>query len=273
MSYLFYAVPVFGVIALLYTFIQSAWVGKQPAGNDRMKEIAGYIADGAMAFLKAEYKVLTYFVIIAAILLGIMGASNHNSHWSIAIAFIIGAFFSALAGFIGMRIATKSNVRTAEAAKTSLKQALKVSFTGGSVMGMGVAGLAVLGLGSLFIILKQIFAPDAAVEKDRGRFSSAPDIVTVVARLTPGHKVPEQEQLLTAGSVCFALLQAAQAFGFGAQWLTGWMAYDAHVARRLGLVQDERIVGFIHIGTPRLLAPERERPDPAALLTVWNPDA
>ena len=164
MSYLFYAVPVFGVIALLYTFIQSAWVGKQPAGNDRMKEIAGYIADGAMAFLKAEYKVLTYFVIIAAILLGIMGASNHNSHWSIAIAFIIGAFFSALAGFIGMRIATKSNVRTAEAAKTSLKQALKVSFTGGSVMGMGVAGLAVLGLGSLFIILKQIFAPDAAVD-------------------------------------------------------------------------------------------------------------
>ena len=116
-------------------------------------------------------------------------------------------------------------------------------------------------------------APDAAVEKDRGRFSSAPDIVTVVARLTPGHKVPEQEQLLTAGSVCFALLQAAQAFGFGAQWLTGWMAYDAHVAQRLGLVQDERIVGFIHIGTPRLLAPERERPDPAALLTVWNPDA
>ena len=164
MSYLFYAVPLFGVIALLYTFIQSAWVEKQPAGNERMKEIAGYIADGAMAFLKAEYKVLTYFVIIAAILLGVMGASNHNSHWSIAIAFIFGAFFSALAGFIGMRIATKANVRTAEAAKTSLKQALKVSFTGGSVMGMGVAGLAVLGLGSLFIILKQIFAPDAAVD-------------------------------------------------------------------------------------------------------------
>ena len=164
MNYLFYAVPVFGVIALLYTFVQSAWVGKQPAGNDRMKEIAGYIADGAMAFLKAEYKVLTYFVIIAGILLGIMGASNHNSHWSIAIAFVIGAVFSALAGFIGMRIATKSNVRTAEAAKTSLSKALKVSFTGGSVMGMGVAGLAVLGLGSLFIILKQLFAADAAVD-------------------------------------------------------------------------------------------------------------
>ena len=116
-------------------------------------------------------------------------------------------------------------------------------------------------------------ASDAAVEKDRGRFSSAPDIITVVARLTPGHKVPEQEQLLTAGSVCFALLQAAQAFGFGAQWLTGWMAYDAHVAQLLGLAPNEKVVGFIHIGTPRLEAPERERPDPAALLTDWNPDA
>ena len=116
-------------------------------------------------------------------------------------------------------------------------------------------------------------ASDAAVEKDRGRFSSAPDIITVVARLTPGHKVPEQEQLLTAGSVCFALLQAAQACGFGAQWLTGWMAYDDHVAGLLGLAPNEKIVGFIHIGTPRLQAPERERPDPAALLTEWTSDA
>lgn len=164
MNSLFYLVPIFGVVALLYTFIQSAWVSKQAAGNERMREIAGHIANGAMAFLKAEYKVLTYFVVIAAILLGVMGMSNENSHWSIAVAFVIGAVFSALAGYIGMRIATKSNVRTAEAAKTSLSQALKVSFTGGSVMGMGVAGLAVLGLGSLFIILKQIFAPDAAVD-------------------------------------------------------------------------------------------------------------
>ena len=164
MNYLFYLVPAFGILALLYTFIQSSWVSKQPSGNDRMKEISGHIANGAMAFLKAEYKVLMYFVAIAAILLGIMGASNHNSHWSIALAFVFGAVFSALAGFIGMKIATKSNVRTAEAAKTSLSKALKVSFTGGSVMGMGVAGLAVLGLGSLFIILKQIFAPDASVD-------------------------------------------------------------------------------------------------------------
>lgn len=116
-------------------------------------------------------------------------------------------------------------------------------------------------------------AADAVVEKDRARFSQAPVIVTVVARLTPGHKVPEQEQLLTAGSVCFALLQAAQALGFGAQWLTGWMAYDAAVAATLGLSADERVAGFIHIGTPKMEAPERERPDPALLLTDWTPSA
>lgn len=164
MNQLFFLVPVFGVIALLYTFIQSSWVSKQPAGNERMKEISGHIADGAMAFLKAEYRILTYFVIVVAILLGIMGYSNANSHWSIGLAFVVGAIFSATAGFIGMKIATKSNVRTAEAAKTSLAKALKVSFTGGSVMGMGVAGLAVLGLGSLFLIIKQIFAPDSNVD-------------------------------------------------------------------------------------------------------------
>ncbi|WP_345988785.1 sodium-translocating pyrophosphatase [Chryseobacterium sp. Chry.R1] len=161
---LFYLIPVFGVIALLYTFIQSNWVQKQNAGNEKMKIISGHIADGAMAFLKAEYKILTYFVVVVAILLAVMGMSNSNSHWSIGIAFVVGAIFSASAGFIGMKIATKANVRTAEAAKTSLSKALKVSFTGGSVMGMGVAGLAVLGLGALFLIIKQIFAADAPVD-------------------------------------------------------------------------------------------------------------
>ncbi|MEL1265625.1 nitroreductase [Pseudoxanthomonas putridarboris] len=115
-------------------------------------------------------------------------------------------------------------------------------------------------------------APPAAIEKDRARFSHAPLIVTVVARLTPGHKVPEQEQLLTAGSVCFALLQAAQALGFGAQWLTGWMAYDDAIARTLGLDANEKVAGFIHIGTPLLEVPERERPDPATLLSDWTGD-
>ncbi len=163
MSSLFSLVPAFGVLALLYPMIKGAWVSKQDAGNDRMKEIAKYIAEGAMAFLKAEYKILTYFVIIAGLLLAFMGYSNPKSSPWIAGAFVIGAVFSALAGFIGMRIATKANVRTAHAARTSLSKALSVSFGGGAVMGLGVAGLAVLGLGGLFIILKMIFAPDAAV--------------------------------------------------------------------------------------------------------------
>ncbi len=162
--YLPFLIPVFGIIALLYTAIKSNWVTKQDAGNDRMKEISNYIAEGAMAFLKAEYKVLGYFVVIAAILLAVMGYSDEGSHWTIALAFIVGAFFSACAGFIGMKIATKANVRTAQAARTSLSKALAVSFGGGSVMGMGVAGLAVLGLGGLFVVLKHFFAHGAAVD-------------------------------------------------------------------------------------------------------------
>lgn len=156
-----YIIPLFGLIALLFTAIQGAWVSRQDAGNERMTDIARHIAEGAMAFLKAEYKILTYFVIIAALLLGYMGFTHENSDWTIALAFIIGAIFSATAGFIGMRIATKANVRTAQAARSSLSRALKVSFTGGSVMGMGVAGLAVLGLGTLFIILKAYFGAEA----------------------------------------------------------------------------------------------------------------
>ncbi|MGN6478177.1 MAG: proton/sodium-translocating pyrophosphatase, partial [Flavipsychrobacter sp.] len=166
MNSLFYLVPAFGLLALVYTMIKGSWVGKQDAGNDRMKEISKYIAEGAMAFLKAEYKILTYFVIIAGLLLGFMGYSNPKSSPVIALAFVIGAVFSALAGFIGMRIATKANVRTANAARTSLSKALAVSFGGGSVMGLGVAGLAVLGLGSLFIVFKMMFAPDAMVNSE-----------------------------------------------------------------------------------------------------------
>lgn len=163
MNSLFYAVPAMAVIGLLYTLFKYNWVGKQEAGTERMKEISDHIANGAMAFLKSEYKVLSYYVVIAALLLGIMGASSANNHWSIALAFVAGAVFSVLAGFIGMKVATKANVRTAHAARTSLSKALQVSFTGGSVMGLGVAGLAVLGLGGLFIILKAIFAPESGV--------------------------------------------------------------------------------------------------------------
>ena len=164
MDKLIYVVPAMGIVGLLYTFLKYNWVTKQDAGNERMKEISTYIADGAMAFLKAEWKILGYFVVIVAILLGFMATTNHESHWSISISFIIGAVFSATAGYIGMKVATKANVRTAQAAKTSLSKALNVSFTGGAVMGLGVAGLAVLGLGGLFLILKHFLAPtgDAA---------------------------------------------------------------------------------------------------------------
>lgn len=117
-------------------------------------------------------------------------------------------------------------------------------------------------------------APAAAVDKDRGRFSHAPLVIVVVACLRPDNpKVPEIEQWMTAGSACFALLQAAQALGFGAQWLTGWAAFDADIAATLGLDEHEHVAGFIHIGTPRIQVPERERPDPATLLTHWRPGA
>ena len=191
---LFYAVPAMGVLGLLYTLVKFNWVSKQDAGNERMKEISTYIAEGAMAFLKAEYKILTYFVVIVAILLGIMGYADTNSHWSIALAFIFGALFSALAGFIGMKVATKANVRTAQAARTSLSKALQVSFTGGSVMGMGVAGLAVLGLGSLFIILKTVFAPNSPVDSEEMKraieiltgFSLGAESIALFARVGGG---------------------------------------------------------------------------------------
>ncbi|MCA0431594.1 MAG: sodium-translocating pyrophosphatase [Bacteroidetes bacterium] len=166
---LIYLVPILGVVGLVVMAIKSAWVSKQDAGDANMKELAGYIADGAMAFLKAEWKILAYFVVFAAVLLGWSGTVHEvngreiHSHWLIAIAFVIGAVFSAVAGYIGMRVATKANVRTTQAARTSLTQALKVSFTGGTVMGLGVAGLAVFGLGGLFIVFYKMFAEGTPV--------------------------------------------------------------------------------------------------------------
>jgi K(+)-stimulated pyrophosphate-energized sodium pump len=157
MEYIIYAVPALGIIGLLVMAVKSAWVSKQDAGDANMQELAGHIANGAMAFLKAEWKVLTYFAIVAAILLAWSGTLVDNSSPIIAVSFLIGAVFSAVAGYIGMNIATKANVRTTQAARTSLAHALKVSFTGGTVMGLGVAGLAVLGLGSLFIVFYQLY--------------------------------------------------------------------------------------------------------------------
>src|ERR1051325_10620022 len=165
-SYLIYLAPALGVLGLVVMAFKSAWVGKQDPGEKNMRELAGHIADGAMAFLKAEWRVLGVFAVITAALLAYSGTVHEvngraiHSSWLIAVAFLVGAVFSATAGFIGMKVATKANVRTTQAARTSLKQALAVSFTGGSVMGIGVASLAVLGLGGLFIVFLKIFAPD-----------------------------------------------------------------------------------------------------------------
>lgn len=152
-----YLIPAFGVLGLIVMAVKSGWVSKQDAGNDRMKEIAGYVAEGAMAFLKAEYKILAIYVVLAGAALGWLSQVVETSHILIVASFVIGCVFSALAGFFGMRIATKANVRTTQAARTSLSKALKVSFTGGTVMGLGVAGLAVLGLSMLFILFFQFF--------------------------------------------------------------------------------------------------------------------
>ncbi|MFD2936980.1 sodium-translocating pyrophosphatase [Spirosoma flavum] len=152
-----YIVPVLGIVGLVIMYTKFLWVSKQDAGDARMQEIAGYIAAGAIAFLKAEWRVLTYFGIIVAVLLAFAGTQTANSSPIIGLSFVLGAFLSALAGYIGMNIATKANVRTAHAARTSLTKALDVSFTGGSVMGIGVASIAVLGMGSLFIFLYNLY--------------------------------------------------------------------------------------------------------------------
>jgi K(+)-stimulated pyrophosphate-energized sodium pump len=150
-----WSIPVFGLIGLLFTFWKSAWVAKQEVGTDRMARIAGNITEGAMSFLRAEYSILAIFVIVVAGLLGYAGYSGEQQGQEtsplIALSFVLGAFCSALAGFIGMKVATKANVRTTNAARTSLGKALEVAFSGGSVMGMGVVGLGVLGLGVLFV--------------------------------------------------------------------------------------------------------------------------
>ncbi len=157
MNSVVYLVPLLGVVGLIVMAVKSAWVNKQDAGDANMQELSGYIAKGALAFLKAEWKVLSYFVVITAILLAWSGGLVPTSSPVIAISFILGAVLSAFAGYIGMNIATKANVRTTQAARTSLPAALKVSFTGGSVMGLGVAGLAVIGLGGLFILFYNMY--------------------------------------------------------------------------------------------------------------------
>ena len=157
MEYFIYLVPVFAIVGLIVMAFKAKWVIKQDAGKKNMIELASHIKEGALAFLSAEYRVLIIFVVIAGALLALVSSLVESTSYFIVVAFVIGAFFSALAGNIGMRIATEANVRTTQAARTSLPDALKVSFAGGMVMGLGVAGLAVFGLSVIFIVLLQIF--------------------------------------------------------------------------------------------------------------------
>ncbi|MFW5706320.1 MAG: V-type H(+)-translocating pyrophosphatase, partial [Bacteroidota bacterium] len=155
-NYLIYIIPVIGVIALIFTFFKTSWIKRQPAGSEKMKKIAAYISEGAMAFITAEYRILAIFVVSVAALLAFT-TNTETSHPLVALSFVAGAFCSGLAGFIGLRIATKANVRTTNAARTSLNEALKVAFAGGSVMGLSVVGLGVLGLSILFILYTSVF--------------------------------------------------------------------------------------------------------------------
>ncbi len=161
-----YLIPAFGVLGLLYTVWKSAWITKQDAGTEKMQKIAGHISEGAMAFLKAEYRVLAIFVVCVSILLGVT-ANSETSSPMVAVSFMCGAFCSAFAGFIGMRVATKANVRTTNAARTGMGKALEIAFAGGSVMGMGVVGLGVLGLSTLFILYSQEFGIDSVENLNR----------------------------------------------------------------------------------------------------------
>jgi len=166
MGIILYTIPALGLLGLLYTLWKSAWVKKQDPGTEKMQKIANHIYEGAMAFLRSEYKVLGVFIITVAILLAV-SADSENSSPLIAVSFLVGALCSALAGFIGMKVATRANVRTTNAARTGLGKALEIAFAGGSVMGMGVVGLGVLGLSILFIIYSNTFGVSQADDLNR----------------------------------------------------------------------------------------------------------
>ena len=176
----------FGILGLLFVLVKNSWVSKQAVGNEKMAGIAKNIADGAMSFLKAEYKILSVFVAAVAVLLYFKGQSEAGSNGMVAVSFIIGAICSALAGFIGMRVATKANVRTTNAAQVSLSKALEVAFAGGAVMGLGVVGLGVLGLGGLFMLYSNQGWEIATVLNVLSGFSLGASSIALFARVGGG---------------------------------------------------------------------------------------
>ena len=185
MNDLLYLVPGSGLVALLFVYLKNNWVASKDVGSEKMERIAKNIADGAMAFLKAEYKILSVFVLITAVLLGFKGESEGSSYL-VAVSFVVGALCSGLAGFIGMKVATKANVRTTNAAQDSLGKALEIAFSGGAVMGLGVVGLGVLGLGSLFIIYNGMFQDIDIVIKVISGFSLGASSIALFARVGGG---------------------------------------------------------------------------------------
>ena len=157
MVLLSYLIPAAGVLALLFALWRAMWIKKQKPGNERMQEISGFIRQGAMAFLSRQYKVLTVFVIVVGAGLAVANYFSGDASWLVSVAFVGGAFCSALSGYFGMQVATLANVRTAHAAETGLNKALGVAFNGGAVMGMCVVGLGILGLGLFFLLFKHLF--------------------------------------------------------------------------------------------------------------------
>ncbi|MEE8340584.1 MAG: sodium/proton-translocating pyrophosphatase, partial [Candidatus Neomarinimicrobiota bacterium] len=181
-----YLVILSGIIALLYSMWKSRWINKQDEGTETMKMIGASIAEGAMAFLKAEYKVLSVFVLAVALLLGFANYGKTDSSVLISLSFVVGALASGLAGFIGMRVATKANNRTTHAARTSLAQGLEVAFVGGSVMGLSVVGLGVIGLGSLFLFYQSHFDNIITVLNVISGFSLGASSIALFARVSGG---------------------------------------------------------------------------------------
>ncbi len=178
-------VPVMGVVALAFSFWKTGWISKQDEGSEKVQAIGKHIADGAMAFLKAEYRVLAIFIVAVAILLGVANSGEGKSPL-VAASFIVGALASGLAGFLGMRVATKANYRTAQAARSGLSKALNVAFAGGSVMGLSVVGLGVLGLGGLFLIYREIFTDMSMVMSVLSGFSLGASSIALFARVGGG---------------------------------------------------------------------------------------
>ncbi len=185
-STVLYAIPLTGVLALLYALFKASWISKQPEGTEKMSTIAGHIADGAIAFLRREYKVLVIFVASVAVLLAFANSGREGTSPIIAVSFVVGAFCSALAGYFGMKVATKANVRTTHAARTGLGEALNIAFSGGLVMGLSVVGLGIIGLSGLFIIYSWMFTDMGEVINLISGFSLGASSIALFARVGGG---------------------------------------------------------------------------------------